>query len=219
MNSFKWHREFVAPESYIRNMGISKEKENNTSFYIPIKDSANDGNVKTITISQKFLDALHGSKKLTAYKVAADIRKFEIELSWKRATFFWAFIVAIYTAYYHVLTKIYAVKCKDITHYQHGALPLLVLPALGLFICFSWLLTSKGSRHWQEKLATPKLTNTYFTEINDLTELQYATKILKDYGTVFVVCRAEKETRYFQAVKLEDSTIFVLYFSADELKN
>ncbi len=73
--------------------------------------------------------------------------------------------------------------------------------------------------YWQEKLVKPKLTNTYFTEINDLTELQYATKILKDYGTVFVVCRAEKETNYFQAVKLEDSTIFVLCFSADELKN
>lgn len=73
--------------------------------------------------------------------------------------------------------------------------------------------------YWLEKLAKPKLRDTYFTEINDLTELQYATKILKDYGTVFVICRAEKETRYFQAVKLEDSTIFVLYFSADELKN
>ncbi len=73
--------------------------------------------------------------------------------------------------------------------------------------------------YWQEKLIKPKLINTYFIENDNLTELQYATKILKDYGTVFVICRAEKETNYFQAVKLEDSTIFVLYFSADELKN
>lgn len=73
--------------------------------------------------------------------------------------------------------------------------------------------------YWQEKLIKPKLINTYFIENDNLTELQYAAKILQDYGTVFVICRAENEIRYFQAVKLEDSTIFVLYFSADGLNN
>ena len=150
MNSFKWHREFVTSESYIRNMGISEENEDGTSFDIPVKDSANGENIKTITIPQKFLDALHGSKELTAYTVASDIRKFEIELSWKRATFFWAFIVAIYTAYYHVLTKIYAYGDEPNIQYHHGKFPLLVLAALGLFFCFSWLLSSIGSKHWQE---------------------------------------------------------------------
>lgn len=59
--------------------------------------------------------------------------------------------------------------------------------------------------YWHEKLIKPKLISTYFVENDDLTELQYAAKILQDYGTVFVICRAENEIRYFQAVKLENS--------------
>lgn len=77
-----------------------------------------------------------------AYDMAADIRKFEIELFWKRATFFWAFITAIYVAYFQVLTQIH--------HNEHGYISLVVLAALGLFFCVSWLLSSKGSKHWQE---------------------------------------------------------------------
>ncbi|MBQ4331978.1 MAG: hypothetical protein IJC31_09090 [Spirochaetaceae bacterium] len=77
-----------------------------------------------------------------AYEVAADIRKFEIELFWKRATFFWAFITAIYVAYFQVLTQIH--------QNEHGYISLVVLAALGLFFCVSWVLSSKGSKHWQE---------------------------------------------------------------------
>ena len=90
------------------------------------------------------------SKKVKAYKQASNIRKFEIDLFWKRATFFWAFITAIYVAYYHVLTEICVQECNGIKRYCHGAFPLLILSALGLFFCFSWLLSSIGSKHWQE---------------------------------------------------------------------
>ena len=95
-------------------------------------------------------DGQHQAEKKTsrvtqyekAYEVAADIRKFEIELFWKRATFFWAFITAIYVAYFQVLTQIH--------HNEHGYISLVILAALGLFFCVSWLLSSKGSKHWQE---------------------------------------------------------------------
>lgn len=90
------------------------------------------------------------SKESVAYEKAHDIRKFEIELFWERAKFFWAFIVVIYTAYYHVLTKIYERKCGGESVYCHGSFPLLILSALGLFFCFFWLLSSIGSKHWQE---------------------------------------------------------------------
>lgn len=84
----------------------------------------------------------HQSMWEKAYDVAADIRKFEIELFWKRATFFWAFITAIYVAYFQVLTQIH--------RSVHGYISLVILAALGLFFCVSWLLSSKGSKHWQE---------------------------------------------------------------------
>lgn len=103
-----------------------------------------DGEEKTytLTVPSDFADSLHGSKWISAYNTAADTRKFEIELFWKRSTFFWAFIAAIYTAYFHVLINIY----KNV----HGAFALVVLSALGLFFCVSWYFASMASKHWQE---------------------------------------------------------------------
>lgn len=77
-----------------------------------------------------------------AYERACKNREFEIELYWKRTTYFWAFITTIYVAYYNVLTNVYD---KEYWHF-----PLLVLSGLGLFFAVTWVLTSKGSRHWQE---------------------------------------------------------------------
>ena len=102
------------------------------------------------SISDKETEKRSKSKLKKAYKVASDIRKFEISLFWKRATFFWAFITAIYTAYFNVLVKIYPCGNSGQPPYHHGKIPLLILSALGLFFCFSWLLSSKGSKHWQE---------------------------------------------------------------------
>ena len=125
--SFKWQRYSISLKDYKKEMEIvnpDKTAKEKTNSYTP--------------------------KYEKAYEAAEKIRQFEIELFWKRATFFWAFITAIYTAYYKVLTKIYVYKCEEIEKYHHGEFPLLVLSALGLFFCFSWLLSSKGSKHWQE---------------------------------------------------------------------
>ena len=128
MKSFKWQRYSINPEDYKTMMG----------FYEKSAEKSNE------------LKTLENSKLAKAYETASRIREFEIKLFWKRATFFWAFIVAIYTAYYHVLTKFYERKCCGETVYCHGSFPLLILSALGLFFCFSWLLSSIGSKHWQE---------------------------------------------------------------------
>ncbi|MDE5898942.1 MAG: hypothetical protein K2H09_06740 [Treponemataceae bacterium] len=87
------------------------------------------------------------SKIAKAYEQAAEIRRFEIELYWKRAGYFWAFIASIYTAFFSVQKEFYYDKC---TGFTHGAVPLLVLSALGFFFCLAWLLSSKASKHWQE---------------------------------------------------------------------
>lgn len=117
MKNFEWNRKSITPKEY----------------FISFIDSLPSDETKNFKLKK-------------AYEVISDIRKFEIELFWKRSTFFWAFITAIYTAYYHVLTKIYFID----NHYNHGSIPLIVLASLGLFFCFSWLLSSKASKHWQE---------------------------------------------------------------------
>lgn len=71
-----------------------------------------------------------------------DIRKFEIDKYWSRAAYFWAFTTSVYVAYFNVL--------KDLHYGNHGKISLVILAALGLFFSFSWWLSSKGSRHWQE---------------------------------------------------------------------
>ena len=129
MDKYNWQRRNLSLAEYKERMKGKETKK------------TNDADNNAIT-ENKMLEA--------AYKEASKIRRFEIELFWKRATFFWAFIVAIYTAYFQVLTKIYAYGDEPNIQYYHGKFPLLVLAALGLFFCFSWLLSSKGSKHWQE---------------------------------------------------------------------
>lgn len=125
MKGFRWHRRRVFLDEYKKKFEIGKPNDSES--------------VRNENYIQK-----------NAYETASRIREFEIELFWKRATFFWAFIAAIYTAYYQILTKIYDLgRCAN-PRYQHGSIPLLVLSALGLFFCFSWLLSSYGSKHWQE---------------------------------------------------------------------
>ncbi|NLY12364.1 MAG: hypothetical protein GXZ10_01970 [Gammaproteobacteria bacterium] len=69
---------------------------------------------------------------------ALDIRKFEIELYWKRATYFWAFIAAAFAGY--ALTY----KTADSEPWLS-----MLFAALGLVFSFAWYLVNRGSKFWQ----------------------------------------------------------------------
>lgn len=75
-----------------------------------------------------------------ALEHALDIRKFEIELYWKRATYFWAFIAAAFAAY--------ALTYKS--GVDHEPWLSVVFSALGLVFSFAWYLVNRGSKFWQE---------------------------------------------------------------------
>ena len=76
-------------------------------------------------------------------KNALDTRKFEIELYWKRATYFWAFIAAAFAGYFALVAsdKIPPVEKNE---------ALTVLECIGLVFSFGWFLANKGSKFWQE---------------------------------------------------------------------
>jgi hypothetical protein len=74
-----------------------------------------------------------------ALSYALDIRKFEIELYWKRATYFWAFIGAAFAGY--------ALTYK--TAAEHEPWLSLLFAALGLVFSFTWYLVNRGSKFWQ----------------------------------------------------------------------
>lgn len=77
-----------------------------------------------------------GEVRKEALKQALDIRKFEIDLYWKRATYFWAFIAASFAGYFALqkdadLASIYIVSC------------------LGFLFSLAWYLVNRGSSAWQ----------------------------------------------------------------------
>jgi hypothetical protein len=87
------------------------------------------------------------SKRGMALKLAWKIRNFEIDLYWKRATYFWTFIAAAFVAF----GVIASAKFPDETLQSE----LLVLFAcLGVVFSFSWFCVNKGSKFWQENWET-----------------------------------------------------------------
>lgn len=80
------------------------------------------------------------SKHLEAFKLAIDTRKFEIELYWKRATYFWAFIAVTFAGYGFSLRL-----PKDERDFIG-----FFLCCFGFILSFSWFFANRGSKQWQE---------------------------------------------------------------------
>jgi hypothetical protein len=81
--------------------------------------------------------------RIEALKNALEIRKFEIDLYWKRTAYFWAFIVLTFTAYFAILTH-----DKELDALTNELL--LLSSALGLFMSICWFCVNKASKYWQE---------------------------------------------------------------------
>lgn len=82
------------------------------------------------------MDFPMGDVRKEALKNALDIRKFEIDLYWKRATYFWAFIAASFAGYFALQNttnpaNVYVVAC------------------LGYLFSLAWYLVNRGSGAWQ----------------------------------------------------------------------
>ena len=105
MTSYNWHRRKISPAEYGKLMDIPSGNDVKSEFTVSVNKGDND--CYTVKVEQDLLDALHGSKRLSAYTVAADIRKFEIDKYWQRTLYFWGFITAIYMAYFNVLKEFY----------------------------------------------------------------------------------------------------------------
>ena len=77
-----------------------------------------------------------------ALKQSYEIRKFEIELYWKRAAYFWTFIGAAFVSYGVFYGSDTTTGEKDVV--------LLIISCIGLVFSFAWFLVNKGSKFWQE---------------------------------------------------------------------
>ena len=76
-----------------------------------------------------------------ALKCALDIRKFEIDLYWKRASYFWTLIAVTFTGYFGLSASDQAIKHPCI---------LFLLCCIGLVLSTAWYFVNRGSKYWQE---------------------------------------------------------------------
>jgi hypothetical protein len=75
-----------------------------------------------------------------ALQHALDIRKFEIDLYWKRAAYFWTFIAATFGGFVAIQAS-GSTKKTDLS---------VLLCNLGIVFSFGWLCVNRGSKYWQE---------------------------------------------------------------------
>ncbi|HLL70804.1 MAG TPA: hypothetical protein VK363_05190 [Pyrinomonadaceae bacterium] len=80
-------------------------------------------------------------QRTKALEHALETRKFEIELYWKRATYFWTFIAAAFAAYGVIRAS------KDIAQREHLS---VLVGVLGFVFSFAWQAVNRGSKYWQE---------------------------------------------------------------------
>lgn len=75
-----------------------------------------------------------------AYEVAWSAKNFEIENYWRRATYFWAFQVASFAAYFGVFNSDFYSDNKEV---------LYCVICIGFVTSFAWSLINNGSKSWQ----------------------------------------------------------------------
>lgn len=87
------------------------------------------------------IDPENNEKLKAALEHALDIRKFEIELYWKRATYFWTLIAAAFAGYFLIL------GAQNLDDQKFLA---FIVACVGFLFTFAWFQVNRGSKQWQE---------------------------------------------------------------------
>jgi hypothetical protein len=120
------------------------EKPFATVTYERRRSSHNEDGMKSEEYKKAFgLSESNTTDPKKALELALDIRKFEIELYWKRATYFWAFIAIALAGYGSILAA------KEIRCDEKGE-ALLTASCLGLVFSVAWYFVNRASKLWQE---------------------------------------------------------------------
>jgi hypothetical protein len=97
-----------------------------------------------------FVDAPGDANKCARRRALArshEIRKFEIELYWKRATYFFALQAAVFTGFGFASTQ---ASTAPNTSSNHEPILAIMLACLGLLTALAGHLSARGSKFWME---------------------------------------------------------------------
>lgn len=106
-------------------------------------DDNNIHDYKKVETRQDYVDLFKGKDKTEVLKQVLDIRKFEIDLYWKRTTFFWTILTAIIAGYFLIYSKL------TTTPDNNSLKVLFSLGCLGLIFSIGWYFVNRGSKFWQ----------------------------------------------------------------------
>jgi len=81
-----------------------------------------------------------------ALEQAYQIRKFEIELYWKRATYFWTFIGAAFVGY----AAFFNTTSNPVAQNPKREVIIVLIACIGFVFSVAWHCVNKGSKFWQE---------------------------------------------------------------------
>ena len=75
---------------------------------------------------------------------AHDIRKFEIDLYWKRTTYFWTLLAAVFAGFFLIQAS------EELATQNMKQDFSVILALLGFVLSLGWCCVNKGSKFWQE---------------------------------------------------------------------
>lgn len=90
---------------------------------------------------EEYYQLFPADKRVKALETALDTRRFEIEMYWKRATYFWAFIATAFAGYFAVLASDNIDSYRIIT---------ILISFIGFVFSIGWYFVNRGSKFWQE---------------------------------------------------------------------
>jgi hypothetical protein len=96
-----------------------------------------------VEYKELLITADHEQKK-AAYEKAWDSKNFEIENYWKRATYFWTFLVPAFAGYFALINSDNYKKVDPLHHIET-----FLIICVGLVISVAWALVNQGSKSWQ----------------------------------------------------------------------
>lgn len=87
---------------------------------------------------------LNKEKAKLAFEKAWATRNFEIELYWKRANYFWAFIASALVGFFALINSANYTKPDTSNHVE-----VYIVICIGIVLSVAWLLINIGSKAWQ----------------------------------------------------------------------
>ena len=87
---------------------------------------------------------LDNEKAEAAFEKAWATRNFEIELYWKRANYFWAFIASTFVGYFALINSDNYRKPDPLNHVE-----VYFIICIGFVLACAWFLINLGSKVWQ----------------------------------------------------------------------